>query len=112
MVSNMNIDTLIEEYREANPINSGPFVEGELEMLQRRMMHLTGIESKILMVHFQTEDGKKVRNFIREEIEKILRRMGRDETTILYDLLNLLVQEDIALQKDIMNQALSELELT
>ena len=81
-------------------------------MLQQRLMHLTGIEAKLIMVHFQTEAATKVKNFIRVEIEKILKRMGKDETTILYDLLHLLTQEDFALQRDIMSEALKELELT
>lgn len=106
----MNVDALIKEYRESYPIGTGPMVDGELEMLQRRMMHLTGIESKMLIDHFQTEDGDKIRTFIKEEIEKILLRMGRDETTILHDLLYMLVQEDIVLQKEIMNLAMNELE--
>ena len=105
----MNIDELIKEYREAHPIGTGPFVEGEYEMLQRRVYHLTSNNWEMLCDTFQTEDGEKVKNFIQEELKSILIRMDRDETTILWDLLGLLVQEDIVLQKEIMNQAMDEL---
>ena len=105
-----NVDTLIKEWCESNPLKTGPLDQEEIQMLQRRLIHLLGTDTLLLVNHFPTQDGLKIKKFINDQVDQILKRMGRDETTILRDILTQLTIDDGSLQRDIMNQAMSELE--
>ena len=102
------IDSLIKDWRETHPLETGVLDEETAGKLHRRLMFLLGPDTQLLVNHFTTENSHKIKQFISEEVTSILKAMGRDETTIFKDILtNLTIDES---QNDIMNQAMRELE--
>ena len=54
--------------------------------------------------------GKKVKEFVDNEIAKIMKFMGIDESTVLSDIINQLTLQDVSLQDEVLAMAMDEVE--
>ena len=105
------VDKLIRQYYKDNPdLNSDITVE-EMPELHKRLHVLTSNHFQTLINHFQgTEDGRKIKEFVDEELTRITKRLGITEDVLMSDILSNLYFQTPSNQETIMSQPLSELE--
>jgi len=111
-VSNMTkVDKLIRQYYKANPNLDADITVEEMPELHKRLYVLTTPQFQALVNHFQgTEEGRKVKKFVDEEITRVTKRLGIDEEVLLSDILTNLAFQKPDNQETIMTQPLSQME--
>jgi len=111
-VSNMTkIDKLIRQYYKANPNLDADITIEELPELHKKLYVLTMPQFQTLVNHFQgTEEGRKIKKFVDEELTRVTKRLGIDEEVLLSDILTNLAFQKPDNQETIMTQPLSQME--
>lgn len=105
------VDKLIRQYYRANPNLDADITVEEMPELHKRLYVLTTPQFQALVNHFQgTEEGRKVKKFVDEEITRVTKRLGIDEEVLLSDILTNLAFQKPDNQETIMTQPLSHME--
>jgi len=105
------VDKLIRQYYKANPNLDADITVEEMPELHKRLYVLTTPQFQALVNHFQgTEEGRKVKKFVDEEITRVTKRLGIDEEVLLSDILTNLAFQKPDNQETIMTQPLSQME--
>ena len=105
------IDKLIRQFYKANPNLDADITIEELPELRKRLYVLTMPQFQALVNHFQgTEEGRKVKKFVDEEITRVTNRLGITEEVLLSDILTNLAFQKPDAQETIMTQPLSPME--
>jgi hypothetical protein len=105
------VDKLIRQYYKANPNLDADITVEEMPELHKRLYVLTTPQFQALVNHFQgTEEGRKVKKFVDEEITRVTKRLGIDEEVLLSDILTNLAFQKPDNQETIMTQPLSHME--
>lgn len=105
------VDKLIRQFYKANPHLNDDITVEEMPELHKRLHVLTQPQFQTLVNHFQgTEDGRKIKKFVDEELTRVTKRLGIDEEVLLSDILSNLAFQRPDTQETIMTQPLSELE--
>jgi len=105
------VDKLIRQYYKANPNLDADITVEEMPELHKRLYVLTTPQFQALVNHFQgTEEGRKVKKFVDEEITRVTKRLGIDEEVLLSDILTNLAFQKPDNQETIMTQPLRQLE--
>ena len=105
------VDKLIRQYYKANPNLDADITVEEMPELHKRLHVLTTPQFQALVNHFQgTEEGRKVKKFVDEEITRVTNRLGITEEVLLSDILTNLAFQKPDNQETIMTQPLSPME--
>lgn len=105
------VDKLIRQYYKANPNLDADITVEEMPELHKRLYVLTTPQFQALVNHFQgTEEGRKVKKFVDEELTRVTRRLGITEDVLLSDILTNLAFQKPDNQETIMTQPLSQME--
>lgn len=105
------VDKLIRQYYKANPNLDADITVEEMPELHKRLYVLTTPQFQALVNHFQgTEEGRKVKKFVDEELTRVTKRLGIDEEVLLSDILSNLAFQKPDNQETIMTQPLSQME--
>lgn len=105
------IDKLIRQYYKANPNLDADITIEELPELHKKLYVLTMPQFQTLVNHFQgTEEGRKIKKFVDEELTRVTKRLGIDEEVLLSDILTNLAFQKPDNQETIMTQPLSPME--
>jgi hypothetical protein len=105
------IDKLIRQYYKANPNLDADITIEELPELHKKLYVLTMPQFQTLVNHFQgTEEGRKIKKFVDEELTRVTKRLGIDEEVLLSDILTNLAFQKPDNQETIMTQPLSQME--
>ena len=107
-----NVDELIRQFYKTNPISDEEIAAEERAELHKRLFVLTMPQFKALVEHFKgTEDGRKVKKFVDDELTRITEKLGINEEVLLSDIIsNLAYQNPSAQEKPVMAQPMSKLE--
>lgn len=105
------VDKLIRQYYKANPNLDADITVEEMPELHKRLHVLTTPQFQALVNHFQgTEEGRKVKKFVDEELTRVTKRLGITEDVLLSDILTNLAFQKPDNQETIMTQPLSQME--
>ena len=105
------VDKLIRQYYIANPNLDADITVEEMPELHKRLYVLTTPQFQALVNHFQgTEEGRKVKKFVDEELTRVTKRLGITEEVLLSDILTNLAFQKPDNQETIMTQPLSQME--
>ena len=105
------VDKLIRQYYKANPNLDADITAEEMPELHKKLYVLTTPQFQTLVNHFQgTEEGRKVKKFVDEELTRVTKRLGIDEEVLLSDILSNLAFQKPDNQETIMTQPLSQME--
>lgn len=105
------VDKLIRQYYKANPNLDADITAEEMPELHKKLYVLTTPQFQTLVNHFQgTEEGRKVKKFVDEELTRVTKRLGITEEVLLSDILTNLAFQKPDNQETIMTQPLSQME--
>ena len=105
------VDKLIRQYYKANPNLDADITVEEMPELHKRLHVLTTPQFQALVNHFQgTEEGRKIKKFVDEELTRVTKRLGINEEVLLSDILTNLAFQKPDNQETIMTQPLSQME--